>query len=209
MPKPTNNTIIFQHVLSSSGCLRWLAQTAPLTLEYCMKWKMDFQLVAADFEGFDGTNGHWAVPRLIRIFMDQGYEKIIYLDADTVIMDPSVDLRDAFKVDKIGAVWHNLSYNVPDWSHFNVGALYVDSTVRVQHFVDLWLAGYPGSKEFPWYEQGVFNILGTEMDIIHKLDNKWNGGHVSPSDHPVVLGLHGIPERIEAIIAAVEKAKSV
>lgn len=194
-----NDTMLFQHILSNSDCVRWVALTASLTLEYCLKHKMDCHLLVGDQPGRIGETGHWTVPRLIKLFLDLGYSRVIYLDADTVIVDSSVDLREACVPDKIGAVMHNLAYLTPDLSHYNAGALYVTNTKKVRNFMDKWLAQYPGTKEFAWYEQGVFNKLGAEMDIINHLDNRWNAGHVSKSDCPVVAGLHGIPNRFEAI----------
>ena len=206
---PTNDTLIFQHIHSNSDCLQWVALTAPITLEYCLAHKMDYQLVARDLGDLSpkGEWGHWIVPQLVREFFDLGYENIIYLDADTIIADSTVDLRDACKPDMIGAVQHNLKYHNPDWSHFNVGALYISTTAKVRNFVDMWLAGYPGTRTFPWLDQGVFGRIGAEMGIINHLDNRWNAGHVSPSDNPIVLGLHGFPDRYEAMKREVEKIR--
>lgn len=199
MKRLVNDTILFQHVQSNSECSRWVALTTPITLAYCLKYQMDYQLIVGDQPGRSGETGHWSVPRLIKSFLDLGYSKIIYLDADTIIVDSSVDLREACVADKIGAVWHNLSYLTPDWSHFNAGAFYVTNTPKVQKFVIQWLSKYPGIKDFPWWEQGEFNKLGKSMDIINHLDNRWNAGHVSPSSNPIVMGLHGIPDRLEAM----------
>ena len=195
---PTNDTIVFQHIHSSSACFRWLSLTLPRTMLYCRDHQMDYQLVARDFGELSPHGveaGHWSVPVLIKEFMGLEYRNIIYLDADTIIADMTADLRQACVSDKIGAVWHNLSMLTPDISHFNVGALYVSNTTLIQEFIDRWLAGYPGTQEFPWLDQGVFGRVGAEMSIINKLDNKFNAGHVSPSDHPVVLGLHGLRDR--------------
>jgi hypothetical protein len=209
LPKTTNDTLIFQHVLSNSVCARWLAVTAPVTLEYCLAHKMDFRLVAADLSSLPGGPGHWAVPKLIREFMDMGYANIIYLDADTLIADRSTDLREAIKPDTIGVVWHSLFKHNRNLSHFNVGALYVSNTEKVRKFVDQWLASLPGIPDFPWWEQGVFNKLGLEMKIIERLDNKWNAENgVSPSNHPVVLGFHGFPDQLGAIKETISRSMS-
>jgi hypothetical protein len=194
---PTNDTILFQHLLSNSGCHEWITLTIPRTLKYCVAHKIDFRLVMGDIP--PNEPGHWAVPQLILDYMDLGYKNVVYLDADCIVGDVNRDMRDACVPDKIGAVWHNLSYLTPDWSCYNVGALYVSSSPKVRGFVSEWLAKRPGSSEWPWWENGEFNILGKKMDIINCLDNSWNAGHVSPSDHPVVMGLHGLPDRLESI----------
>ena len=196
---PTNDTLIFQHVHSNSGCMQWVALTLPRHLHYCLLHKIDYQLIAADQHGYAGGRGHWTVAEKIRDFIFMGYQNIIYLDADCIIADMETDLRKACVPDKIGSVWHNLSYHNPDWSHFNAGALYVSCTGIVAAFVDEWLLQFPGSPDNPWWDQGVFNSLGRARNIINQLDNKWNAGHVSPSDKPVVLGLHGFPDRYVAM----------
>jgi hypothetical protein len=188
--------------------MEWVALTAPGTLKYCLRHRMDYRLLVGDIHNYDGRHGHWTVPEYIRDFMRMGYQYIIYMDADAFVVDHAVDLRDACAPDMIGAVWHNLSYHEPDWSHFNVGMLYVHNTTKTRAFVDEWLSKYPGKPDFPWWEQGEFNKLGKLRGVINHLDNKWNAGHVSPSDQMVVWGLHGIPDRLDAMRKAVESVKS-
>ena len=56
----------------------------------------------------------------------------------------------------------------------------------------------------------MFGNVGAEMGIINKLDNAWNAGHVSPSDHPVVLGLHGLRDRyatMKRLVKELEEAE--
>jgi hypothetical protein len=205
---PTNDTLLFQHIHSESGCSNWVALTAARTLRYCLAHKMDYRLTVADVGEDTGQHGHWTSVRLIREYMTLGYRWIIYLDADCIIANLDADLREACAPDRIGAVWHNLNYLKPDLSHYNTGALYISTTQVVINFVDAWLAGHPGTRDFGthgWLELGVFNRLGTEMGIIARLDNKFNAGHVSPSDNPVVLGLHGFPDRYESMKARMKE----
>src|SRR5271157_4985496 len=198
---PTNNVLMFQHVHSNSGCMRWLAFTLPRTMEYCRTHQMDYQLIVRNQCELSpaGECGHWIVPQLIKEFLPLGYQYLIYLDADTIIADMTADLRDACQGDKIGAVWHNLSFLTPDISHYNVGALYISTSPVICEFVDQWLAGYPGTRDFPWLDQGVFGIVGARLGIINHLDNKYNAGHVSPSTNPIVMGLHGLRDRYSKI----------
>jgi hypothetical protein len=188
-----NDTILFQHILSNSECAEWLALTAPITLRYCLKHKIDYRLIMATS---DATPGHWEVPMFIREFMNAKYANIIYLDADTVIVDTETDVRQAIITDKIGAVW----FKLPTYEVYNAGAFYVSNTDKTRAFVDAWIAGKPGNGAgaFPYcYEQGVFTTLGEKMNIINRLDNKWNSEDgITGSDHKVVWGLHGFPDRI-------------
>jgi hypothetical protein len=202
-----NDTLIFQHIHAGSKCRRWIGLTLHRTRGYCRAHNMDYKLIMGNIGTLspDGEFGHWICAELIREYLKLDYKYIIYLDADTIIADLTVDLRDACVPDKIGAVWHDLHYLTPDLSHFNVGALYISNTPLIREFVERWLAGYPGTRDFPWLDQGVFGIVGAEMGIINKLDNKWNAGHVSPSDHPVVLGLHGLRDRYATMKQKIEE----
>ena len=147
----TNDTLIFQHIHAGSKCRRWIGLTLHRTRAYCRLHNMDYKLIMGNIGTLspDGEWGHWICAELIREYLKLDYKYIIYLDADTIIADLSVDLRDACVPDKIGAVWHDLHYLTPDLSHFNVGALYISNTPLIREFVDRWLAGYPGTREFP------------------------------------------------------------
>jgi hypothetical protein len=190
-----NDTLILQHVFGKHG--RIIAMTVPRTIEYCLQHHIDYQMVLSDVVR-DGNHVHWAHTYLIRDAMIRGYKNIIYWDADTLIADMGMDIKEAIVEDKIGSVWHNLKKEDKDLSHFNVGALYFSNTPKTREFMDRWIAGYPGTSwsSFPLvFEQGVFNIIGEEMGIINRLDNKWNAEcGVSPSDHPAVFGFHGFPD---------------
>jgi hypothetical protein len=196
MKQLVNDTLLFQHILSNSDCAEWLALTAPLTLRYCRRHAIDYQLIMAKR---DADPGHWEVPKYIREFLQLGYANVIYLDADTVIVDPETDLREAIVPDTIGAVW----FELPDYAIYNAGAFYVSNTPRTRAFVEAWLAQLPGGgmHRFPYtWEQGGFAEAGRQVDAIHRLDNRWNAEPgITTAEHPVVWGLHGYPDRIGPI----------
>ena len=208
-----SDTVMFQHVHGSSECEEWLELTVPLTLRYCRRWKIDYYLINSDLWIGADVPGHWALPEQIMEFMCQDYKNIIYLDADCIVYDQNVDPRDAIVPGHIGAVWHDLAYHAPDWSHFNDGALYVSVSPETRRFVEVWNSLRPGFlTEFEglpdsWWEQGVMNVLGRATGTLKKIDNRWNAGHVSPSDSPVIYGLHGLPDRLENIQLRVEEAR--
>ncbi len=200
-PPNKNDTIIFQHILSNSEYMQAAEFTVPRALRYCRLHKMDYRLIVGRVTKYAGMDGHWEVPALFDDFLEQGYQNVIYFDSDTLISNLEPDMRTACVSGKIGAVWHDLSY-WPEFDHscYNVGALYATNSPEVRDFVKQWMECAPGSGEWPWWENGAFNVLGGQMDVINRLDNCWNAQEtVSPSDHPVVSGFHGMANRIEVM----------
>lgn len=184
-----NDGLIIQHVSENSPHMNLLKVTASRNLEYCMKHKFDFEMIV---KGEIPTDGHWDAVRLIRTAMELDYKYIVYLDADTVIADMKADLRDGCPEGKIGACRHVLDkarFGI-DLDHLNVGVLYVSNCEETRAFVDKWLAGYPGTHEPPWREQGVFNKIndGTVVQIDDKYNSTYPVNHV---ENPVVSGFHG------------------
>jgi hypothetical protein len=213
--KLVNDTILLQHVYSNSEHARLIALTAPRTIRYCMKHKIDYRLVFGEVDGDNHDGGHWANINLMRDYMDMGYENIIYLDADTMIADLDTDLRKAISPGMIGAVWHNLIRGENDYSHYNAGAYYVSNTESTRAFVGDWLSAYPGVS-IGWpvvYEQGTFMTLGKEWGIINRLNNRWNAEEgVSPSNNPVILGFHGFPDlynNMQKTLAELERTEAL
>ena len=192
-----NDTLVFQHIYSNTEAAGWTALAVPRLIRYCHAYSMDFQYIQADpphYHYREHNIGHWAIPYYLREFMGMGYNKIIYIDHDCILADMNADFRDACKENFIGAVWHDRALSDPTAeSHYNDGALYVSNTARVRMFVDDWLAEFPGGE--PWFEQGVFNRLGGERNIINRIDDRWNSGYINRSLRPVVIGLHGMPYR--------------
>jgi hypothetical protein len=206
-----NDTLIFQHIYANTEAAEWTALAMPRLVRYCLAHQMDFQYIQADppHPEYGKHNvGHWGVPYYLQQFTRVAYKNIIYIDHDCILADMQADLRDACQVGKIGAVWHDLSevYAGAE-GHYSVGALYVSNTANVRYFIDEWLATYPGEER--WREQGTFNTLGVERDIIARIDNCWDSGHVSRSEHPVVLGFHGRPYRLKRIQEALAKLEGV
>ena len=188
-----NNALLMQHVYGGTDYVNLLKITAGRNLDYCLAHKFDFEMIVNDeLPAAINQCGDWAKVHMIRAAMDAPYKFIVYLDPDTVIVDMNADLRDGCPLDKIGMCRHILT-NPPYTiylDHLNVGAIYISNCEATRAFVDRWLAGYPGTQEPPWWEQGVMARIndGTVVEI----DAKWNAtGKVNPSPNPVVLGFHG------------------
>ncbi len=185
-----NDAVLVQHVYGDTNYTNLLKVTAGRNLDYCLAHKFDFEMVVND--EYRPETGDWAKVHQIRAAMNAPYKYIVYLDPDTVIVDMAADLRDGCPLNGIGACRHILT-NPPYaiyLDHLNVGALYISNCEATKIFMDKWLAGYPGTAEPPWFEQGVFN--GINNGTVIEIDAKYNAtGQVNPSPTPVVLGFHG------------------
>lgn len=184
-----NDAVLIQHVSENAPHINLLKVCAPRNLEYCLRHQFDYQMSVS---GERPVKGHWDAVKMIRSAMDKPYKYVIYLDADTIIMDMGADLRAGCPEGKIGACRHVLFPPVFTISldHLNVGAIYVSNCEETRAFVDRWLAGEPGTIEPPWWEQGVFNGIndGTVVEIDAKYNSTFPVNHV---EKPVVSGFHG------------------
>ena len=203
----SNDAILIQHVTGGYEGANMYKLTTPRNIEYCLKHKMDYELMIA---GETIGAGDWEKVRLMRVAMELPYKYVIWLDCDTIIIDMKADLRDGCPPGKIGACRHVLTnppYSI-NLDHLNVGAIYISNCEETRKWMDYWLEGFPGFPEAPWFEQGEFNKRAGDMVV--PIDAKWNAtGQVNPSPNPVVLGFHGqgkdIRERFELMCKALGK----
>lgn len=206
-----NDALLIQHASADWDGVNMLRVTTARHIEYCQRHRFDYEMIIS---GESPKYGDWAKVQMIRTAMEvklsdgeRQYNYIVYLDVDTLIADMKADLRDGCVEKKIGCCRHVLTnppYNI-NLDHLNVGALYLQNTEENRANVDRWLAGAPGTKAPPWWEQGVLN----ELEIGAEIDAKWNAtGQVNPSPAPVVLGFHGQGDskrRFLDMCSAVEK----
>jgi nucleotide-diphospho-sugar transferase len=187
-------TLVIQHAEPKVGYKydAMLELTRDHHRAYCVKHGYDYDAEISIHPVYDIMNGGWAKIEMIQDALRSGYDNIIWLDADTLIIDTSVPLVDAIQQNKIGVCWHR----IPQLEHWNVGALYISNAVETRAFVDEWLATpnqYDG-----WNEQGVFNRMARKSKTVVTLSDKWNATlDVSMVPDAVVLGFHGQPNRYE------------
>ncbi len=181
-----NNAVLIQQTYPGEGYEAMIELTRKRNEDYCKRWGFDYQvhidLVVPEWKM---TDGGWAKLMLIRWALDNGYESVVWLDADAMIYDLDTDLREACK--DIGACWHR----IPHLHHWNVGVMYFQNSPKVKQFVNEWIDKYPGAKD-GWFEQGEFNRLAMKSKIVHTLSDRWNATlNVNMVPDAVVLGFHG------------------
>jgi hypothetical protein len=205
-----NNAVLIQQIsltdLYPGSYIPAIELTKERNEEYCKKFNFDYLLLMGegDLKYADVTKGGWAKIELIQRAMEQGYEYIVWLDADALIKDMNTDLRLGC-VEGIGACW----MRIPQLNHWNVGVLYVRNSVESKKFIDEWLATYPGAPQ--WMEQGEFNKMAMKSKVVQTISDRWNATiNYSIVPDAVVLGYHGYgsaAQRTEAMRSTLESLK--
>lgn len=203
------NAVLIQQVYPGEGFEPMIELTRERNATYCKKWSMDYRVIIdAVNPEWQMEQGGWAKLLLIRDALNQGYEYVVWLDADAMIYDLETDLREAC-TGGIGACWHR----IPQLNHWNVGVMYIKNSAYVQAFIADWLDKFPGAND-GWFEQGAFNRLGMKSKVVHTLSDKWNATvNVNMVPDAVILGFHGYgdaKQRYEAMkrISDKEAAKA-
>lgn len=181
-------TILIQHIHANTPGVRMLELTEARHKDYCNRHGYYYRAVIGNpLPDIPPEAGNWARIKLIKDALDEGFDHVIWLDADTLIYDMGTPLADAVQENKIGVCWHR----IPQLHHWNIGAMYMDNAPEVREFVKNWLASYPPPND-GWLEQGVFNRLARGGNTVVTISDKWNATFdVSMVPDAVVLGFHG------------------
>lgn len=162
-----------------------LSMTIQHHLDYCGKHNFDYSYECSTI---NEKVGDWdKLDTIIKAL--ERYKYVVWLDVDAMIVDTSVDLREAM-VKQINLC----EYPDPN-PHFHVGVIYIKQDPETMKFMLDW-KHCEENKPF-WAEQGVFNFFARDKykKIVHKLDHKWNSStFYNPSRNPVVRGWHGYTE---------------
>jgi ADP-heptose:LPS heptosyltransferase len=133
----------------------------------------------------------WDKVRLIQMMLAAGSEFVIWLDADTLVVRPELDVRSALRDGApIGMCRNPLPWGNQPW-HYNAGVIMVRNTSAARWFFDeVWRAG---GGDHPWQEQARMNELSQRYpNLVQPLENKWNCTKgVNSTRHPIVLAWHG------------------
>ena len=120
-----------------------------------------------------------------------GSELVVWLDADTLVVRPEVDVRRALQDGApIGMCRNPLPWGDQDW-HYNSGVIVVRNTSAARWFFDeVWRAG-PVDHHL-WQEQARINQLAQQYpNVVQPLEDKWNCTNgVNPTPDPIVLAWH-------------------
>lgn len=199
-----NNAMMLQVCYSNSPYLDLMEISLTHHMNYARRHLMDFQFIASDVEqrtqfalpdvnyrqvGFFGDN--WAKISIIQKWLMQ-YEYIFYLDADALIVDTTVDLREAFAGSTVGILMCEHSWM------FNTGVVFFHKVTGLDALMVAWVAENPGNilpGHIAWDEQVIINRLMVDnrfLGLARKMDDKWNSSfQTNESPHPVISAWHG------------------
>jgi hypothetical protein len=173
---------------------RMLDLTAELHARYCAGVGAEFITRREARPRKASRPPHWRKVELIAEVLDQGVEQVVWLDADSIIVDGTVDLFAACRWGLgICECWD--SPKVP--RHLNTGVLWFASSPEVRAFVEAWNGMPPG---MPWEDQGAYIELMKKRrwrSLLTILPNRFNcvEKHMEAAE-PVVRGFHGERDRL-------------
>lgn len=189
------NAVILQQASGDHEQLLRFAE--PHHQAYCDRHKTEYVAAYGEAILAPVANKHpyWEKVALLNMALSEGYEYVIWLDADCLIVDPEVDLREACT--GVGATYHDLmqhGFAPPAYDHFNCGAVYLRNTPETRQFVmDWWNTS---DEDHPWHDQHSFNQVaakGLHYCKVDRLEHKWNStAPYFTSANPVVRAWHGL-----------------
>ena len=156
--------------------------------QYARRHRMDF--VCRTGLQQQERPAQWDKILLIRQALEVGYAAIVWLDADTLIVDPARDLRAALPSNAwLGMVKHGTA---PPW--FNSGAIYVRNTPQSRaYFEEVWRT-YP-ADHFWEDNMAMIQVLGFDPERWRGavvIGDEWNSTRLmNECAHPVVKAWHG------------------
>jgi hypothetical protein len=158
----------------------------------------------------------WAKVGLIQQLLDD-YDIVLWLDADTVIVDSGADVAD-----EIGAGdWMALCrHQTPEGLVPNTGVWLCVARPETKAFLAR-LDAHPGFDHHRWWENAaVIDLLGYQFDPVRPgadesattgvryLDNRWNSVTVDPAIEPRIKHFAGLPfeVRLESMTAEIHRS---
>jgi hypothetical protein len=134
---------------------------------------------------------YWDKVVLIRRALAMGFELVVWLDADTLIVHPQTDLRSALgDGPPIGMCRHVVRWGKRPW-HYNAGVIFVrNCTLARRFFQEAWEAG--PTRDGGQDQTRINEVAGRRPEAVQTLSDAWNctvGVNGCPS--PVIQSWHG------------------
>ena len=171
-------------------CLEMLSLSDDLHKAYAERHGITFCSFRGPIQG--ERHPFWNKIRLIQMMLAAGFEFVVWMDADTLIVRPEIDVRSALRDGAPIAMCRNpLPWRDQPW-HYNAGVIMIRNTGAARWFFDeVWRAGHV--DHHPWQEQARINELTRKHEnLVQRLEDKWNCTKgVNSTRNPVILAWHG------------------
>jgi hypothetical protein len=181
-----NNAILIQSC--DNRYSQMLSVVRALHWSYCERHGFDYDCAVAHT-----CDGEWDKLTRLRYYVDNSdYEYIVLADVDVMIVDPSVDLRDALPVDKwCGMAKHSGKRYGRQW-HWNNGLVYLRGGRTARSFFhqvnQIWRDGASEMQEAIHYALDAYPVAERG---IHELEPRFHANWTDPIADPVVMAWHG------------------
>jgi hypothetical protein len=172
---------------------------------YCAKHDIDYLCHLGRVPSTSALDPTWDCVPLMRLALGLGYDLVVWLDTDALVVNPEVDLREASKEFRhVGMVKHRLGLH----SHFNCGVTFVSNTEKARDFLAQTEEGGPVARS-GWHEQARMHKVNAKLGVIHRIDDRWNSTEgINEVADPVIAAWHGDPDRISKVRAAIRKLEA-
>ena len=160
---------------------------------FCARFGIDYNY--RDKTRLTDKRPHWRKVQLIAEALVAGYETVMWMDADAVIMTPKIDI---------------MSFAGPDLSvcecfdsptverHYNTGVLFLRNTETVRRFVSMWDAT-PDTFTGWADQQGFIDLVKQNKEFRNALTILPNAFNCVPvhmeADNPFIASAHGEGDR--------------
>jgi hypothetical protein len=179
--------------------VRMLDLTADIHARYCSAWGAEFIAYREARPKKARRPPHWRKVEVIRKALDDGFEQVLWLDADSVIVDAAIDL---FAVCRWGIGLCECWDSPKEPPHLNTGVVWLNACSDVLALVEAWNAMPSGMQ---WEDQGALIALMQKRrwrSLLTVLPNRYNWvqEHMEAAD-PVIRSFHGEPHRLNRMEA--------
>jgi hypothetical protein len=165
--------------------------TARRHAEYCARHHLTYWALAGDVQFT--RSPHWNKIVLIQEALRQGFELVTWLDADTLIVRDTEDIRTALtgRAPLAMAIHRSPGLNGPK-DHYNSGVMVLRNTFETREFFDaVWHEG--PLRNHHWNEQArILDLLAKSPALVQVLDPCWNATQgLAPVEDPIIKAWHG------------------
>jgi hypothetical protein len=132
-----------------------------------------------------GRSAHWSKIALAREFLAEGWEWLLWMDADVLVERLECDPADAMPQGILGGAI-SMVRGPTEWAgqpwEWNTGVIAMTTGVELSGFLEeVWSSPCPGA---PCFEQTVVGLLAPRYShVIKSLPLRWN--HMRPDQHPM------------------------